>query len=99
MFEKECCHPCHINVLNAWAINYPLCTVRPWSTTTMTESKLWVRESPEMRSTEIKENVIEDSTARGDKPGTMGWVLTLAGWNAAHPMMNVCKNVDILGHQ
>ena len=52
-----------------------------------------------IRSTEMEENGIEDSTARGVNPGPMGWVFTLAAWQLAHPEMNFHRKVDIPGYQ
>ena len=52
-----------------------------------------------MRSTNMEENGRGISTAKGDSPGTVGCVFTLAAWQSAHPEMNFHKKVDILGHQ
>ena len=52
-----------------------------------------------MRSTNMEEKGMGDSTARGDKLGMVGCVFTLAAWQSAHPEMNHCRNVDIPSHQ
>ena len=52
-----------------------------------------------MRLMEMEENGIGESTDRGDRPGTVGWVFTLAAWQFAHPKMNHQRKVDIPGHQ
>ena len=65
----------------------------------ITESYLWELGSPMMRSTDMEENGREVSTAKGESPGTMGCVFTLAAWQSAHPEMNFQRKVDIPGHQ
>ena len=52
-----------------------------------------------MRSTEMEENGIGVSIAKGESPSTMGWVFTLAAWQLAHPEVNFHRTVDIPGHQ
>ena len=66
---------------------------------TMTELKPWESGNPVMRSTEMEEKGIGVSTAKGESPGTTGWVFTLAAWQLAHPEMNLRRKVDIPGHQ
>ena len=41
-----------------------------------------------MRSTEIEENGRDVSMAKGESPGIVGWVFTLAAWQSAHPEIN-----------
>ena len=95
--EEKLGHSFGVNVFCAGAINYPF--VRPWSTTTMTESCPWELGSPVMRSTDMEEKEIGFSTAKGESLGTVGWVFTLAAWQSAHPVMNLRRKVDIPGHQ
>ena len=45
---------------------------------TMTESNPWDLGSPMIRLMEMEENGSGDSTAKGDSPGMVGWVLRLA---------------------
>ena len=52
-----------------------------------------------MRSTDMEENGRVVLTAKGDSPGIMGCVFTLAAWQSAHPKMNFHKKVNIPGHQ
>ena len=52
-----------------------------------------------MKSTDMEENGIGVSTARGESLGTIGWVFTLAAWQSAHPKMNFQRKVDIPGYQ
>ena len=52
-----------------------------------------------MRSTNIEDNGTGDSTVKGESPGIMGWVFTLAAWQLAQPEMNFHRKVDIPGHQ
>ena len=40
-----------------------------------------------------------NSTAKGDSPGVVGCVFTLAAWQLAHSEMNLHRKVDIPGHQ
>ena len=46
-----------------------------------------------MRSTDMEENGRGFSTAKGESPGTVGWVFTLAAWQLAHPAMNLWRKV------
>ena len=66
---------------------------------TITESNLWELGNPVMRSTDIEEKGRGFSTAKGESPGTMGWVFVLAIWQSAHLEINFRKKVDIPGHQ
>ena len=66
---------------------------------TMTESYLWESGSPMMRLMDMEENGRGLSTAKGESPGTVRWVFTLAAWQSAQPKMNLHRNVDIPGHQ
>ena len=66
---------------------------------TMTESYPWELGSPVMRSTDMEEKGRGFSTAKGESPGTVGWVFTLAAWQLAHPVVNLQRKVDIPGHQ
>ena len=45
---------------------------------TMTASKPWESSKLMIRSTDMEENGRGDSTARGDKPGTVGCVFVFA---------------------
>ena len=65
----------------------------------MTESKPWESGNLVTRSTDMEENGIGVSTAKGESPGIVGWVFTLAAWQLAHPKMNFQRKVDIPGHQ
>ena len=47
----------------------------------------------------MEENGIGVSTAKGESPGTVGCVFILATWQSAHPETNLCRKVDIPGHQ
>ena len=71
----------------------------PWSTMTITESKPWDLGRPVMRSTEMEEKGRGFLTARGDRPGTVGCVFTLAAWQLVQPEMKQHRNIDIPGHQ
>ena len=66
---------------------------------TMTESKPCESGNPVMRSTNMEEKGRGLSTAKGESPGTKGWVFFLAAWQLAHPEMYFHRKVDIPGHQ
>ena len=65
----------------------------------MTESTLWEMGKAVIWSTDIEVNGRGFSIAKGESPGTVGWVFTLAAWQLAHPEMNLHRKVDIPGHQ
>ena len=73
--------------------------IRPWSTTTIKESKLPDGGRSVMRSMEscLKGRMVEEGIrARG---GVVGWVIILFCWHTAHPETNLETKTERPGHQ
>ena len=73
--------------------------VRPWLTTTMTESNPDDRERLVIRLTESCLKGRETVDKIGQRGGTIGWVLTLFCWQTVQPTMKCLTKVERPGHQ
>ena len=73
--------------------------VRPWSTTTIKESKPSDRGRSVMRLTEscLKGRMVEEGI--GTRGGEVGWVIILFCWQTAQPVTNLETKMNRPGHQ